>query len=97
MRDNASTGGESGPEAQSACTADKCSMTELYPVCLALLSCVFRQDQASLCDQCSKNRDEVIRLEAELEQERRRRSRMKNNMQEAAVTLRQALMVKQWH
>uniref|UniRef100_A0A3Q0S4X8 Cilia- and flagella-associated protein 157 n=1 Tax=Amphilophus citrinellus TaxID=61819 RepID=A0A3Q0S4X8_AMPCI len=59
------------------------------------LPCVFRQDQASLCHQCSKNRAEVSRLEAELQQERRRRSRMKSNMQEAAVTLRRALMVKQ--
>uniref|UniRef100_A0A3B4F3I4 Cilia- and flagella-associated protein 157 n=1 Tax=Pundamilia nyererei TaxID=303518 RepID=A0A3B4F3I4_9CICH len=47
-----------------------------------------------------KNRAQVSRLEAELQQERRRRSRMKNIIQEAAVALRQALMqdseVDQW-
>ncbi|CAI5649188.1 unnamed protein product [Oreochromis niloticus] len=51
-----------------------------------------RQNQASLSEQCSKNRAQVSRLEAELQQERRRRSRMKNIIQEAAVALRQALM-----
>uniref|UniRef100_A0A3Q2V521 Cilia- and flagella-associated protein 157 n=1 Tax=Haplochromis burtoni TaxID=8153 RepID=A0A3Q2V521_HAPBU len=40
-----------------------------------------------------KNRAQVSRLEAELQQERRRRSRMKNIIQEAAVALRQALMM----
>uniref|UniRef100_A0A668U936 Cilia- and flagella-associated protein 157 n=1 Tax=Oreochromis aureus TaxID=47969 RepID=A0A668U936_OREAU len=40
-----------------------------------------------------KNRAQVNRLEAELQQERRRRSRMKNIIQEAAVALRQALMM----
>ncbi|XP_005451606.1 cilia- and flagella-associated protein 157 [Oreochromis niloticus] len=51
-----------------------------------------RQNQASLSEQCSKNRAQVSRLEAELQQERRRRSRMKNIIQETAVALRQALM-----
>nr|XP_024660222.1 cilia- and flagella-associated protein 157-like [Maylandia zebra] len=59
-----------------------------------------RQNQASLSEQCSKSRAQVSQLEAELQQERRRRSRMKNIIQEAAVALRQALMqdseVDQW-
>uniref|UniRef100_A0A8C2WRL3 Cilia- and flagella-associated protein 157 n=1 Tax=Cyclopterus lumpus TaxID=8103 RepID=A0A8C2WRL3_CYCLU len=41
-----------------------------------------------------KHISKVSRLEAELREERRRRSRMKSIMQEAAVALRQALMVK---
>ncbi|XP_040011891.1 cilia- and flagella-associated protein 157-like [Xiphias gladius] len=51
-----------------------------------------RQDRASLSEQHSKNRAKVSRLEAELQEERRRRSRMKSIMREAADTLRQALM-----
>uniref|UniRef100_A0A3P8SLU7 Cilia- and flagella-associated protein 157 n=1 Tax=Amphiprion percula TaxID=161767 RepID=A0A3P8SLU7_AMPPE len=54
-----------------------------------------RWDRASLSEQCSKTRAEVSRLEAELQEERRRRSRMKSIMEEAADNLRQALMVKQ--
>ncbi|KAF3695411.1 Cilia- and flagella-associated protein 157 [Channa argus] len=51
-----------------------------------------RQERTSLSDQCSKNTAEVGRLEAALEEERRRRSRIKSSLQEAVVTLRQALM-----
>ncbi|KAF1389565.1 hypothetical protein PFLUV_G00074720 [Perca fluviatilis] len=51
-----------------------------------------RQDRTSLSEQCSKNRAKVSGQEAELQQERKRRSRMKSIMQEAAITLRQALM-----
>ncbi|XP_029366201.1 cilia- and flagella-associated protein 157-like [Echeneis naucrates] len=51
-----------------------------------------RKDRASLSDQGSKNRAEASRLAAELQRERRKRSRMKSIMQEAAVALRQALM-----
>ncbi|XP_029295998.1 cilia- and flagella-associated protein 157-like [Cottoperca gobio] len=60
----------------------------------ALRSIVVSSDRtwASLSKQCSKSRAEVSRLEAELLEERRRRSRMKRIMQEAAVALRQALM-----
>ncbi|KAM7391135.1 hypothetical protein PAMP_021849 [Pampus punctatissimus] len=50
-----------------------------------------RQDQASASEQHSKIRAEVSRLEAELQDEKKRRSRMKSIMQEAAVSLRQAL------
>ncbi|XP_054466158.1 cilia- and flagella-associated protein 157-like [Anoplopoma fimbria] len=51
-----------------------------------------RRDRASLSQQCTKTRAEVSRLEAELQEERRMRSRMKSIMQGAAVALRQALM-----
>ncbi|XP_031726478.1 cilia- and flagella-associated protein 157-like [Anarrhichthys ocellatus] len=51
-----------------------------------------RQERASLSERCTNNRVQVSRLEAELQEERRRRSRMKSVMQEAAVALRQALM-----
>ncbi|XP_008274624.1 cilia- and flagella-associated protein 157 [Stegastes partitus] len=51
-----------------------------------------RQNRALVSEQCSKNRAEVSRLEVALQEERRRRSRMKSIMQEAADTLRQALM-----
>ncbi|XP_032370898.1 cilia- and flagella-associated protein 157 [Etheostoma spectabile] len=51
-----------------------------------------RQDRTSLSEQCSENRAKVSGQEAELQQERKRRSRMKSIMQEAAITLRQALM-----
>ncbi|XP_031161807.1 cilia- and flagella-associated protein 157 [Sander lucioperca] len=51
-----------------------------------------RRDQTSLSEQCSKNRAKVSGQEAELQQERKRRSRMKSIMQEAAIALRQALM-----
>ncbi|KAM7415659.1 hypothetical protein PAMA_017947 [Pampus argenteus] len=51
-----------------------------------------RQGRASASEQHSKNRAEVSRLEAELEDERKKRSRMKSIMQEAAVSVRQALM-----
>uniref|UniRef100_A0A3B4ZJ45 Cilia- and flagella-associated protein 157 n=1 Tax=Stegastes partitus TaxID=144197 RepID=A0A3B4ZJ45_9TELE len=53
-----------------------------------------RSNRALVSEQCSKNRAEVSRLEVALQEERRRRSRMKSIMQEAADTLRQALMVK---
>ncbi|KAK9522142.1 hypothetical protein VZT92_018627 [Zoarces viviparus] len=51
-----------------------------------------RQERASLSERCTDNRAQVSRLEAELQEERRRRSRTKSIMQEAAVALRQALM-----
>uniref|UniRef100_UPI0037E91A0B cilia- and flagella-associated protein 157 n=1 Tax=Semicossyphus pulcher TaxID=241346 RepID=UPI0037E91A0B len=51
-----------------------------------------RQDRASLTEQCRKDRAEVTRLEAELQEERRERSTMKSIMKEAAVMLKQALM-----
>ncbi|XP_029016774.1 cilia- and flagella-associated protein 157 [Betta splendens] len=51
-----------------------------------------RQEQAALSDLHSKSKAEGHRLEAELEKERRKSSRMKSILQEAAVTLRQALM-----
>ncbi|XP_068576924.1 cilia- and flagella-associated protein 157-like [Cebidichthys violaceus] len=51
-----------------------------------------RRERASLSERCTKNRAQVSRLEAELQEERRRRSRMKSVMQKAAVALRQALM-----
>ncbi|XP_035513720.1 cilia- and flagella-associated protein 157-like [Morone saxatilis] len=51
-----------------------------------------RQDRVSLSEQCSKNRAEVSRLEAELREERKRKNRMKSIMNDAAITLRQALM-----
>nr|XP_020441575.1 uncharacterized protein C9orf117 homolog isoform X2 [Monopterus albus] len=51
-----------------------------------------RCDQASLSEQSSASRAEVSRLEAKLEEERSRSSRMKSIMQEAATTLRQAMM-----
>lgn len=57
--------------------------------------CAFRQGRASLSEQCSKTRAEESRLEAELQEERRRMSRMKSMMQDTAVTLRYVLMVKQ--
>lgn len=53
----------------------------------------FRQGRAALSKQCSHNTAEVSRLEAELREERKRRSKMKIVMQGAAHTLRQALMV----
>ncbi|XP_070820786.1 cilia- and flagella-associated protein 157-like [Chaetodon trifascialis] len=51
-----------------------------------------RQDQASLSEQCRKTGAEVSRLEEELQVEKKRRSRMKSIMQEAAILVRQALM-----
>lgn len=61
---------------------------------LKVLCCVFRQGRAALSEQCSKTRAEVRRLEVELQEERRRNSRMKSNMQEVAITLKQAMTVK---
>ncbi|XP_020507028.2 cilia- and flagella-associated protein 157 [Labrus bergylta] len=51
-----------------------------------------RQDQRSLTEQCSKNRAELGRLEAEKQEERKKRSRMESIMKEAAIMLREALM-----
>ncbi|XP_036955206.1 cilia- and flagella-associated protein 157-like [Acanthopagrus latus] len=53
---------------------------------------VLRQGRASLFEQCSKTRAEESRLEAELQEERRRMSRMKSMMQDTAVTLKYVLM-----
>ncbi|XP_069034602.1 cilia- and flagella-associated protein 157-like [Embiotoca jacksoni] len=49
-----------------------------------------REERDSLSEQCSKTTAEVGRLEVELREERRRR--MKSIVQDAGVTLRQALM-----
>ncbi|XP_074527006.1 cilia- and flagella-associated protein 157-like [Halichoeres trimaculatus] len=51
-----------------------------------------RQDRNSWTEQCSKNRAEVSRLEAELQEERRKRIRMQSIMQEAVGMLRETLM-----
>ncbi|XP_072243448.1 cilia- and flagella-associated protein 157-like [Leuresthes tenuis] len=53
---------------------------------------ILRQDRASLSQQCSKHTERMSQMEAELQEERKRRSRMKSIMQEAAFTLRRTLM-----
>ena len=70
-------------------------MTITYEKKSGNLCCAFRQGRASLFEQCSKTRAEESRLEAELQEERRRMSRMKSMMQDTAVTLKYVLMVKQ--
>lgn len=47
----------------------------------------------SLSEQCKKAQTEASRLEMELQEERKRRSRLKSILQEAADSLREALMV----
>ncbi len=54
----------------------------------------FRQDRASLSEQCKKNITRVSRLKAKLQEEKSRMRRIKNIMPEAALYLRHALMVK---
>ncbi|XP_028269818.1 cilia- and flagella-associated protein 157 [Parambassis ranga] len=51
-----------------------------------------RQDRTLLSELCSSHRADLNRLEVELEEERRRRNRMKSSMQNAALTLRHALV-----
>ncbi|XP_058492601.1 cilia- and flagella-associated protein 157-like isoform X2 [Solea solea] len=51
-----------------------------------------RHECSSLSAQCSRNTGEVTRLEADLQEVRRARSRLRSIIQEAAVALRQALM-----
>ncbi|KAM9858206.1 cilia- and flagella-associated protein 157 [Aulostomus maculatus] len=73
------------------CRQELRQLTAKHDAILAELE-ELRRDQASATEQCCKDKAALSRLEAELQEEKRRRGRMKSIMQEAVITLRQALM-----
>ncbi|CAL9707666.1 unnamed protein product [Knipowitschia caucasica] len=51
-----------------------------------------RQDKASVFTQCNEKQDDICRLEAELQQETRKRSEMKSVIQKGCIILQEVLM-----